>query len=492
MAYRIIDRSLAVVLAISLTGCNGAWKQMTKGSRTSTSGSESSNGPSPQQQEQANTKLTSDAMGAVDRLLVSRSKLLDIQDKLPATEAELQNVPEILDSLSAIATEVDLATQALEAIAKVYGTVPAEAGSGAAKLRLELLDPTGDATNDRAQNLARSAFNTATNAAAKFKVDTSDCDSVNPAVTARISVLFADGRDHCASAAPQLEPPPQNGFLNLLFLIKSVIQYLLSALIFVINSTVLSFLGGSDSAQLLFNRTGGDVLHSSKTVAIFWGPTWQNDTSDRISGIDQFFTNFGGSRNAGTANEYFDAGGNVTATSTYFGHLMDASAPPNTALTANEIVAEACKMTNNSPDPNAVYFVYTSTGAGKVDFCAWHTWGTCPNLAPILVAYEPNPDGAPCSVYDPKSGHSPGLSSLALTSAHELLETVSDPRIASWGDFKGEENADKCAWRFPPVDDGLSTLSDGSKWKLQMNWSNAAFKAGTGEPNKDGRKGCIY
>jgi len=30
-----------------------------------------------------------------------------------------------------------------------------------------------------------------------------------------------------------------------------------------------------------------------------------------------------------------------------------------------------------------------------------------------------------------------------------------------------------------------------SKWKLQGEWSNAAYTAGTGYPNAQGQKGCL-
>src|SRR5437879_4343745 len=79
----------------------------------------------------------------------------------------------------------------------------------------------------------------------------------------------------------------------------------------------------------------------------------------------------------------------------------------------SDAVAEACKVTNNNPDPNGVYFLYTSTGAGHVNYCAWHSHGTCSNGAPVQVAYMPNIDGiAGC---DPGSttSHSQGLSALA-------------------------------------------------------------------------------
>ena len=486
--------AFAVGLATSLTACSGAIRDKVKGGRQTSSSSSSGSSPTQvtKQQEQKKIQLVADGLVVMERMQLSKNKLFDLQDKLPATDADLQNVSEYLDTLSSIAGDIEKDAAAMQAIAEAYGAMPKGTG-GESQPNLQLLDAAADDQKVNAQILARRIFRTASAIMAAFKSDTSNCQSTNPAMTARVEPLFMQGRDNCAAAAPQLEPPPQNGFLNLLSLIRSVIQYLLSALQFMINSTVLSFLGGSPSAQLLTNRAGGDVLHASKTMAIFWGPSWATDTSDKINGIDQFFNAFGGSRFAGTSNEYYDASGHVTSESHHFGHVIDISAPPEGALSNGAAVAEVCKMTNNQPDPSAVYFIYTSTGAGKVDYCAWHTWGTCPNLAPVLVAYEPNPDSTSnCNQGDTSSGHSSGLASLVQTSAHELIETTTDPRVASWGDFKGDENADKCMWHFPPIDNGLSTLADGSKWKLSMTWSNEAFKAGTGEPNDKGFRGCIY
>ena len=53
-------------------------------------------------------------------------------------------------------------------------------------------------------------------------------------------------------------------------------------------------------------------------------------------------------------------------------------------------------------------------------------------------------------------------------------------------DSSGAENGDKCAWSFNSV----VTLNNGSKWKLQMEWSNMAYTAGTGFLNPSGQKGC--
>jgi hypothetical protein len=193
---------------------------------------------------------------------------------------------------------------------------------------------------------------------------------------------------------------------------------------------------------------------------------------------------------AGDSTEYSGNNGQVTANSTYLGHTFDTTTPPRKALSTNSAVAEACKITNNNPDPNGVYFIYTSTGAGHVNYCAWHSWGTCSNGAPIQVAYMPNVDGiAGCDPGAPASlGHSQGLNAVINVTSHELSEAITDPRGAGWFDSSGAENGDKCAWAF----NGIQTLKNGTQWYLQGEWSNAAYTAGTGSPNLSGQKGCLY
>ena len=239
------------------------------------------------------------------------------------------------------------------------------------------------------------------------------------------------------------------------------------------------------SPDLVFHD--GPVLTASKAFAIFWGSTWNTSPGDKISGLETFFQGFGGSNFAGTNTEYSGTNGKVTTAMTYLGKTIDASQPPSKALTVSQAVTEACNATGNNPDASAVYFIYTSTGAGHVNYCAWHSWGNCSNGAPVQVAYMPNIDGiAGCDPGGTSLGHSQGLAALANVTAHELSEGITDPRGNAWYDNSGAENADKCAWVFPSdVTLGHTT------WRLQGNWSNARYDAGTGYDNRSGQPGCI-
>jgi hypothetical protein len=242
-------------------------------------------------------------------------------------------------------------------------------------------------------------------------------------------------------------------------------------------------------ASPLMTSHGGDVLVTNATYAIFWGSQWASDTfaGDKITGMDSFFGGFNASNYASASTEYVGSNGQVTNTSTYGGHLLDPSAAPSRAPSTSSAVAEVCKITGDAPDPNGVYFLFTATGAGHVNYCAWHSWGNCANGAAVQVAYMPNIDGiAGCDPQDDYgTGHSQGLAALANVTAHELSEAITDPRGASWFDSSGQENGDKCAWAFA----GPVTLPNATTWKLQMEWSNAVYP--NAYANRNGQHGCL-
>lgn len=229
----------------------------------------------------------------------------------------------------------------------------------------------------------------------------------------------------------------------------------------------------------LLTYHNGPVIKASKIQAIFWGPQFSNGSfpADVVPGIDQFYNGWSGSRYNGLNTEYGDAAGKITSSATYLGHVFDGSSAPGGALSTAQAVAEACAISGQNPDPNALYVIYTPTYPSGVNYCAWHTWGNCSNGKPVQAAYEPNPSGiAGCNPGDTQTGHSQMLASLVNTSAHELAETETDPRGNAWYDRRGNENADKCAWQFGT----LVQLTNGSSWKIQKNWSNNARGCLTG------------
>ena len=182
--------------------------------------------------------------------------------------------------------------------------------------------------------------------------------------------------------------------------------------------------GGSPN---LINH-GGPVLQASQAEAIFWGSNWNNASfaGDKMTGLATFFSGFGGSNFAGTNTEYSSITKSMSVSRPGDRRHDGAAAQ---GAHRSQAVAEACKITGNNPDPNGVYFIYTSTGAGHVSYCAWHSWGNCSNGAPIQVAYMPNIDGiAGCDPGGDLHGHSQGLAALANVTAHELSEAITDPR----------------------------------------------------------------
>ena len=238
---------------------------------------------------------------------------------------------------------------------------------------------------------------------------------------------------------------------------------------------------------------GGVIMPTAVTKAIFWGASWGTYVGDKMAGIDSFYTGWNLSNYAKTNTEYTGSNGQVGATSTYQGHFVDTSAASGGNNTST-ILAEVAKQVTAGTivldaSGNSYIPVYTDLPRGNAGYCAWHSAGTI-NGKRVQFAFFWKLDGdAGCDPVDSTTGHSQGLAAIANVSAHELSEAVTDPASpGAWYDSSGNENGDKCAWAFnvPSV-----TLSDGSAWKLQGEWSNAAYTASTGYANRSGQRGCL-
>jgi hypothetical protein len=235
---------------------------------------------------------------------------------------------------------------------------------------------------------------------------------------------------------------------------------------------------------------GGKILPTVDTRSILWGTSWSNYSGDKISGLDSWYQGFSDSNYAKTSDEYTGTNGQVGASTNYGGHVIDPTASAGGGSTS-VILAEVCKLfPSGDPSGNGYYAVYSDTKRGKATYCAYHSAGTC-GAQPVQFAFFFNLDGdSGCDPQDTQSGHSQGLAALANVSGHELSEARTDPaNPGAWYDASGQENGDKCAWTFNvPL---ITFSSNGTQWKIQGEWSNAAYNAGTGYPNSSGQNGCL-
>jgi hypothetical protein len=242
--------------------------------------------------------------------------------------------------------------------------------------------------------------------------------------------------------------------------------------------------GGSGRGVKLLSYHNGSVMTSGAAVkAIFWGPGWSSP-GDEISGLDGFYGGIGGSSYLHTNVEYTQAGGAATSNAvSYAGHALDGSSTPSTAPSTSAVLTVVARNIT-SPVANGYYPVYSDRPRGTAGYCAWHSYGTVRGT-PVQFAFFFRLDGD--SGCDPQSGvlsYSQGLAAVANVSGHELSEALTDPALNAWYDQQGAENADKCAWTFGP-----NVFFGGSEWRIQGNWSNAAYFAGTSY--RGSGSGCI-
>lgn len=221
----------------------------------------------------------------------------------------------------------------------------------------------------------------------------------------------------------------------------------------------------SGTGNLIYH--GGRVLPTSHIYYIWWGSGWPS--GDAQPGLEALASGLNGSS---FTNDIFPQymGGPVSPG--FVTSLFDTSAPPSRGPNTSTIVSEACKVigaNHKTPDATAVYFVLTSNFPHRVNYCAWHSYGTC-NGTTIQVAYMPNTANVagcdPGNLYN-CNGYSQGTRSVGNVLSHEWSEAITDPDLNAWYDSSGSEIGDKCAWQFQSC-----VALTGSSWQLQMEWSN--------------------
>jgi len=240
-----------------------------------------------------------------------------------------------------------------------------------------------------------------------------------------------------------------------------------------------------------------DILYGSWTTG---GPR----PSDSFGTVNLVETWIGGNPSAGLDNgnwelinsTYGDSTGNVVGHALLNRDAFDGFSA-GTTLSTNDgslqgVVARAINSGRLPLNPNAIYFVLTTsevnvttgTAAFCTQFCGFHNHTTI-NGVDIKYAFVGNPDRCPraCEPQFPMSpNNNPAADAMVSVMAHEMVETISDPDLNAWFDGAGNENADKCVFKYGPVqfdangakyNQTIPGTAIGFHWLVQMNWENS-------------------
>jgi uncharacterized membrane protein len=226
---------------------------------------------------------------------------------------------------------------------------------------------------------------------------------------------------------------------------------------------------------------GGAVLPNSVSYAIWWGKP-SDFPADAKEALDDLLEGLEGSNFLHIADQYML--GNKAHTR-FGGNFFDYSAPPPSVVDAqgNDLIAAAVPdllaKVGLKPDPTAVYFVYTSNHPQDALFCGYHNYVAGSDGTHIHFAYVPNntsiQSGCGIAELDPNftpSILSGGSRAMASVTAHEFMESITDPNIDAWytaGSGGGNEIGDPCAYTFQTW-----VPLENSKWRIQQIWSNKA------------------
>jgi hypothetical protein len=246
-------------------------------------------------------------------------------------------------------------------------------------------------------------------------------------------------------------------------------------------------LGATTTNPLNIPYMGGPVL-PHPTLYAFWYGNPGDFPQDTKDGIVDFYRSLDGTAYLGLADQYLFG---RSASIRFGGNLYDGSAPPSVpdAIDAQGNFAvtpplcNALQASGLKPDPNAIYGIYTSNFPNENTYCAWHGWDNCPDGTIIRIMYIPNSQNQPlCWVQPPElscDNHSNGMQAAANSSAHEMMETITDPLLNAWTNSAGLEIGDSCNFTYKRC----VNLDDGSKLQLQMIWSDRveACVQGAGE-----------
>ena len=245
------------------------------------------------------------------------------------------------------------------------------------------------------------------------------------------------------------------------------------------------------------NYHGGPILSGNPVpIHIIWYGNWTNgpkpsDSATTVSLLEGFLasSSLGGSAYESINTTYGDNNNNVS------GHLNFGSAVFDNYSQGNRFGDKTLQAIVNShvghdlpADTGAVYLVLTSSDVNETSgfcrtYCGFHTHATLNGLD-IKYAFIGNVDKCPSGCEIQSTGpNSPaagvgGADGMANVITHETEEAITDPDLNAWFDASGNEDADKCNFKFGPTQTApngakFNQTFGGLNWMIQMEWENS-------------------
>jgi hypothetical protein len=245
------------------------------------------------------------------------------------------------------------------------------------------------------------------------------------------------------------------------------------------------------------NYHGGPVLKGNPVpIYIIWYGNWTNgpkpsDSGATVSLLEGFLgsTSLGGSSYEAINTTYGDNTGNVSGHLNFSGHTFD-NYSAGTRFGDNALANIVARHvgTDLPADANAVYLVLSSSDVKESSgfctrYCGFHTHATIGGRD-IKYAFIGNVDQCPRGCEAQTTGpNSPaagvgGADGMANVITHETEEAITDPDLNAWFDSAGNEDADKCNFKFGPTQiapngSHFNQTFGGHNWLIQMEWENS-------------------
>jgi hypothetical protein len=258
--------------------------------------------------------------------------------------------------------------------------------------------------------------------------------------------------------------------------------------------------GGGKNANTGILYHGGPVLYQTNVVAVYWAgaPIYSGGPTPGTSGpasadgslIGYFLSNLGGSPYYNINTTYFDGTGtHVQNVVTYTGFWAANTNVPASGSTVSDAEIQAQLISGFTSgaltfDQNTLYEVFSGPGVNLgggfgTRYCAYHgrfTW----NGNDVKYSAMPHdgdfPSGCAALVGSPNNDFAADAE--VNTLAHETEETTTDPDLNAWFDTSGQEDAERCNFKFGPTQTApngakFNETFGGFNWMIQMQWENS-------------------